>query len=60
MGAGIQLGSRGFRALELLKVLILVRAVSELAVFPTGSCTRDVTSGEHEVRVALGEAMRAA
>jgi 2-polyprenyl-6-methoxyphenol hydroxylase-like FAD-dependent oxidoreductase len=57
IGAGIQLGPNIFRMFDYLG---LTQAVSEVAYFPPGLGMNDVRTGEKVVRVALGEAARAA
>ena len=57
IGAGIQLGPNIFRMFEYLG---LTDAVSRVAFFPPGMGMNDVRTGEKVVRVALGEAARAA
>lgn len=57
IGAGIQLGPNIFRMFDDLG---LTQAVSEVAYFPPGLGMNDVRTGEKVVRVALGEAARAA
>lgn len=57
IGAGIQLGPNIFRMFEYLG---LTEAVSEVAYFPPGLGMNDVRTGEKVVRVALGDAARAA
>ena len=57
IGAGIQLGPNIFRMFELLG---LTQAVEAVAWFPPGLAMNDVRCGERVVRVALGDAARAA
>jgi 2-polyprenyl-6-methoxyphenol hydroxylase-like FAD-dependent oxidoreductase len=57
IGAGIQLGSNIFRMFEHLG---LTDAISQVAYFPPGMTMNDVRTGEPVVRVALGDAARAA
>lgn len=57
IGAGIQLGPNIFRMFEHLG---LTDAVDAVAFYPAGLALRDVRSGEPVVRVALGDAARAA
>lgn len=57
IGAGIQLGPNIFRMFDYLG---LTEAVSEVAYFPPGLGMNDVRTGEKVVRVALGDAARAA
>src|SRR5829696_4915049 len=57
IGAGIQLGPNIFKMFEHLG---LTRAVSDVAFFPPGMGMKDVRTGEQVVRVALGDAARAA
>ena len=57
IGAGIQLGPNIFRMFELLG---LTSAIAEVAYFPPGLAMHDVRTGERVVRVALGDAARAA
>ncbi len=57
IGAGIQLGPNIFRMFDDLG---LTEAVNRVAFFPPGMCMNDVRTGERVVRVALGDAARAA
>jgi len=57
IGAGIQLGPNIFRMFEYLG---LADAVDRVAFFPPGMVMNDVRTGERVVRVALGDAARAA
>lgn len=57
IGAGIQLGPNIFRMFDHLG---LTEAVSAVAYFPPGLGMNDVRTGEKVVRVALGDAARAA
>jgi 3-hydroxybenzoate 6-monooxygenase len=57
IGAGIQLGPNIFRMFDHLG---LTEAVSAVAYFPPGLGMNDVRTGENVVRVALGDAARAA
>jgi 2-polyprenyl-6-methoxyphenol hydroxylase-like FAD-dependent oxidoreductase len=57
IGAGIQLGPNIFRMFDRLG---LTRAIEDVAYFPPGLGMNDVRTGERVVRVALGEAARAA
>ena len=57
IGAGIQLGPNIFKMFDHLG---LTHAISEVAYFPPGMVMHDVRTGERVVRVALGDAARAA
>jgi 3-hydroxybenzoate 6-monooxygenase len=57
IGAGIQLGPNIFRMFDYLG---LTQAVSQVAFFPPGLGMNDVRTGEKVIRVALGDAARAA
>ena len=57
IGAGIQLGPNIFRMFDYLG---LTEAISQVAYFPPGLGMNDVRTGEKVVRVALGDAARAA
>jgi len=57
IGAGIQLGPNIFRMFDYLG---LTEAINEVAYFPPGLGMNDVRTGEKVVRVALGDAARAA
>jgi 2-polyprenyl-6-methoxyphenol hydroxylase-like FAD-dependent oxidoreductase len=57
IGAGIQLGPNIFRMFDRLG---LTKAIEAVAYFPPGLGMNDVRTGERVVRVALGDAARAA
>ena len=57
IGAGIQLGPNIFRMFDYLG---LTETISQVAYFPPGLGMNDVRTGEKVVRVALGDAARAA
>ena len=57
IGAGIQLGPNIFRMFDYLG---LTEAINQVAYFPPGLGMNDVRTGEKVVRVALGDAARAA
>jgi 2-polyprenyl-6-methoxyphenol hydroxylase-like FAD-dependent oxidoreductase len=57
IGAGIQLGPNVFRMFDHLG---LTEAINKVAYFPAGLAMNDVRTGERLMRLALGDAVRAA